>query len=91
MREHFVLVQGGSTLWLASLLGTWVLIRKRPEWALEHGDDLVFWLFLFVSMYSDFQVWIDYGYDSPYVLTLMFSFVGVRSFHLLAGEAFGGV
>ena len=80
MREHFVLVQGGSTLWLASLLGTWGLIRKRPEWALEHIDDLVFWLFLFVSMYSDFQVWIDTGYDSPYVLTLMFTLIGVNFF-----------
>lgn len=80
MREHFALVQGGSTLWLTALLGTWVLIRKRPKWALEHSDDLVFWLFLFVSMYSDGQVWIDTGYDSPYVLTLMFSFVGVNFF-----------
>jgi len=80
MREHFVLIQGGSTLWLASLLGTWLLIRKRPEWTLGHIDDLVFGLFLFVSMYSDFQVWIDYGYDSPYVLTLMFGLVGVNFF-----------
>ncbi len=80
MREHFMLVQGGSTLWLASLLGTWVTIRKRPEWALEHSDALVFWLFLFVSMYSDFQVWIDTGYDSPYVLTLVFTLIGVNFF-----------
>jgi len=80
MRDHFALVQGGSTLWLVSLLGTWVLIRKRPDWALEHCDDLVFLLFVFVSMYSDLQVWIDTGYDSPYVLTLMFSLVGVNFF-----------
>ncbi len=80
MREHFVLIQGGTMLWLASLLGAWLLIRKRPTWTLAHIDDLVFWLFLFVSMYSDFQVWIDYGYDSPYVLTLMFGLVGVNFF-----------
>lgn len=80
MREHFVLVQGGTVLWVASLLGTWVLIRKRPDWALEHIDGLTFWLFVFVSVYSDLQVYIDTGYDSPYVLTLVFSLVGVNFF-----------
>ena len=79
-REHLVLVQGGSALWLASLLGTSVLIRRRPEWTLAHVDDLTFWLFVFVSVYSDIHVWLDTGYDSPYTLTLMFGVVGVNFF-----------
>ena len=46
MRAHFVLLQSLTLVWLASLVGTWVLIRKYPTWALKNVDNVVFGLFL---------------------------------------------
>ncbi|MBW1906728.1 MAG: hypothetical protein JRH14_18355, partial [Deltaproteobacteria bacterium] len=80
MRTHFVLLQGLTLIWIAMLIGTWVLLRRRPERALRHIDNLVFFLFLFVSTFNHLLCWLDTGYDSPYALTILFVLIGVNFF-----------
>ena len=80
MRQHFVLLQALTLVWVGTLLGTRVLIRKRPAWALRSIDNLVFALFLFVSIFNQLVCWLDTGYDSPYSLTLLFILIGVNFF-----------
>jgi signal transduction histidine kinase len=80
MRTHFALLQSLTLIWIAMLTGTWVLLRRRPERALRHIDNLVFFLFLFVSTFNHLLCWLDTGYDSPYTLTLLFVLIGVNFF-----------
>ncbi|MDH3727107.1 MAG: hypothetical protein OER77_06220, partial [Myxococcales bacterium] len=80
LREHFFLLQSLSLLFLGPLTGTWILLRRRPAWAVRHIDNLVFGLFLFVSFISQVLCWLDTGYDSPYALTLLFGLIGVNIF-----------
>ncbi len=80
MRAHFVLLQSLTVVWIASLAGTWVLVRKYPEWAQTNVDNIVFGLFLFVSIFNHLLCWLDTGYDSPYSLTILFVLIGVNFF-----------
>ena len=80
MRAHFALLQSLTVFWIASLAVTWILIRRFPRWALARIDDLVFALFLFVSIFNHLLCWLDTGYDSPYSLTILFVLIGVNFF-----------
>ncbi|MBT8467133.1 MAG: response regulator, partial [Deltaproteobacteria bacterium] len=80
MRAHFALLQSLTLFWIASLAVTWVLIKRFPRWALARIDDLVFVLFLFVSVFNHLLCWFDTGYDSPYSLTILFVLIGVNFF-----------
>ena len=80
LREHFFLLQRLTLLFLGPLIGTWVLLRRHTAWATHHIDNLVFALFLFVSLISTVLCWLDAGYDSPYALTLLFGLIGVNIF-----------
>ncbi len=80
MRAHFVLLQVLTLVWIGALVGTGILIRTRPEWAAKHIDNLVFSLFLFISIFNHLLCWLDTGYDSPYALTILFVLIGVNFF-----------
>ncbi len=80
LRESFFLLQWMNLFFLIPLLGTWILLRRRPAWSVRHIDNLVFSLFLFVSCISALLCSLDTGYDSPYALTLLFGLIGVNVF-----------
>ncbi|MDH4281122.1 MAG: hypothetical protein OEV36_00585, partial [Myxococcales bacterium] len=80
MRTHFVLLQSLTIIWIGLLLGVWALLRTKTEWALRNVDNLVFVLFLFVSIFNHLLCWLDTGYDSPYALTILFVLIGVNFF-----------
>jgi len=80
LRPHFNTMQVLRVLWIATLTGFWVALRRKPIWATRSVDDIVFALFLFVSLFNCILTWLHGSLDSPYTLTLLFVLIGVNFF-----------
>jgi signal transduction histidine kinase len=80
LRPYFNTMQALRILWIATLAGSWVALRRKPLWAARTIDDLVFALFLFVCLFNCILTWLHGSYDSPYALTLLFILIGVNFF-----------
>jgi len=80
LRSYFDFLQVLRGVWIATLAGVWIAMRRYPRWAARAIDDVVFALFLFVCLFNSVLTWLHGSYDSPYALTLLFILIGVNFF-----------